>query len=64
MFPEPKSVSGKRLVPSLAVGCLVFAIVGVLGTFAVGTALQPYFAKKNSEAQWAKQAERREAGQR
>lgn len=59
VFPEPKPLSGKRLVPQLAVGCVAFALVGLLGTFLVGKLLAPYFT--GSKDQFARQAEAREA---
>ena len=62
MFPEPTPVSGKRLVPQLAVGCVVFAIVGLFGTFLAarvfGSFLHP------NRAQLAREAAEREAGKR
>ena len=52
-------MSGKRLVPQLAVGCFVFALIGLLGTFVVGNALQPFFKQRSADL--ARQAEAREA---
>ena len=59
MFPEPTPLSGKRLVPRLMVGCVVFAFVGLLGTFA----LAGYFGRflHPDKAQLARQAAEREA---
>ncbi|GEM_PF-3001419 len=62
VFPEPKPLSGKRLVPQLAVGCFVFALIGLLGTFVVGNALQPFFKHRREDL--ARQAEAREAKSR
>ncbi len=45
MFPEPKGVSGKRLVPQLAIGCILFTIFGLLGTYWVATIMTDYFKK-------------------
>ena len=59
MFPEPTPLPGKRLVPQLAVGCFVIAIVGVLGTYLLGNALQPFFKHRREDL--AQQAEAREA---
>lgn len=49
MFPESKPVSGKRLVPSLAIGCVAFALIGLLGTFAMAKLLTPLFHGKAEE---------------
>lgn len=62
MFPEPTPLSGKRLVPQLAVGCVAFAIAGLLGTFLVAKALGPFF--HGDRAKLAQQAAAREAGPR
>lgn len=62
MFPQPTPVSGKRLVPQLAVGCVVFAIVGLLGTFAAARFFGQYL--HGDKAQLARQAAEREAGKR
>jgi hypothetical protein len=59
VFPEGRTRSGKRLVPQLAVGCVLFALIGLFGTFLLANALQPYFKGKRTEL--AKQAEAREA---
>lgn len=58
MFPEPKPLNGKRLVPQLMVGCVVFALIGLLGTFFVANALQPYFKAKAADL--ARKAQDRE----
>jgi hypothetical protein len=42
-------MSGKRLVPGLAVGCVVFAVIGLLGTFGLAKVLKPYFTGKADE---------------
>lgn len=62
MFPEPTPLSGKRLVPQLAAGCVVFALVGLLATYFAGQALLPYF--RGDRDQLAKQAEARETKHR
>lgn len=62
MFPEPTPLSGKRLVPQLAVGCVAFALAGLLGTFLAGRLLAPYFT--GNKDQLAQQAEAREAKRR
>lgn len=62
MFPEPTPLVGKRLVPRLAVGCFVFALVGVLGTLLLGRALTPYFT--GDKAKLAQEAAVREKGGR
>ena len=62
MFPEPTPFSGKRLVPRLAVGCVVFAIVGLLGTILMGRVLTPLF--KGDRDALAREAAAREAGGR
>lgn len=62
VFPEPKPLSGKRLVPQLAVGCVVFAIVGLLGTFLLAKAFSPLLHGTREE--FARQAAEREAGKR
>lgn len=62
MFPEEKSLSGKRLVPQLAVGCVVFALVGLIGTFLIAKAMSPLF--HGSREEFARQAAAREAGTR
>ena len=62
MFPEGKTLSGKRLVPQLAVGCVLFAIVGLLGTFLVAKALGPLF--HGDRVKLAQEAAAREAGKR
>ena len=36
-------------MPQLAVGCFVFALVGLFGTMLVANALQPYFKGKAAE---------------
>lgn len=59
VFPEPRTLPGKRLVPQLAVGCLLLAIVGVLGTYLLGSALQPYF--RGDRDKLVKEVEAREA---
>ena len=59
MFPEPTPLSGKRLVPQLAVGCVVFALFGLLATYFVGQLLLPYFTGDREKL--AHQAEAREA---
>ena len=62
MFPEPKSLSGKRLVPQLAVGCVAFALAGLLGTFLAGRLLAPYFT--GNKDRLAHEAQAREANRR
>ena len=62
MFPEPKPLSGKRLVPQLAAGCVVFALAGLLGTYFAGRLLMPYFT--GNRDQLAQQAQARESGRR
>ena len=62
MIPEGKTYSGKRLVPGLAVGCVVFAIVGLLGTFLLAKLLSPLLP--GSRAEYARQAAEREAKKR
>ena len=49
-------------MPRLAVGCVVFAAVGLLGTLLVGRALVPYFTGDKDKL--AQQAAAREAGRR
>ena len=58
MFPEGKPISGKRLVPQLAIGCVLFAILGLVGTFAVANLLKPFFHGKAEEL--AQKAQARE----
>ncbi|RYG22656.1 hypothetical protein EON82_16430 [bacterium] len=58
MFPEGKPVSGKRLVPQLAVGCVLFAILGLIGTFAIANLMKPFFQGKAEEM--ARKAQMRE----
>ena len=58
MFPDGKPISGKRLVPQLAVGCVLFSIIGLLGTFAIANLLKPYFQGKAEEM--ARKAQMRE----
>jgi hypothetical protein len=62
VFPEGKTFSGKRLVPQMAVGCVVFALVGLLGTFFVANVLKPYFQRDRAEL--VREAEAREAGRK
>ncbi|HWD37597.1 MAG TPA: hypothetical protein VG944_02020 [Fimbriimonas sp.] len=37
-----RSFSGRRLIPQLAVGCVVFTIVGLLGTYLAAEVLTGY----------------------
>ena len=62
MFPEGKPISGKRLVPQLAIGCVLFAILGLLGTFAVANLLKPFFKGKAEEMAAQAQARERSRG--
>lgn len=43
------SIPGKRLLPRLAVGCLVFAAIMGFGTFLLGQMMTPYLKKKNDQ---------------
>lgn len=45
MFPEPKQISGRKLVPQLAVGCVVFSFLGLVGTFFLANLMQSCLAK-------------------
>lgn len=40
-----EGVSGKRLIPALAVGCLIFAVVMGFGTYLVARIATPFFEK-------------------
>ena len=62
VFPEGKTLSGKRLVPQLMVGCVVFAVVGLLGTFFLAKLLSPLL--HGSRTEFARQAQEREAKKR
>ncbi len=62
MFPEGKVFNGKRLVPQLAVGCVVFAIVGLVGTFLLAKWFSPFLHGTREE--YARQAAEREAKKR
>lgn len=62
MFPEGKPLSGKRLVPQLAIGCVLFALVGLLGTFAIANLLKPLFKGKAEELAAKAQARERSKG--
>lgn len=46
---DQSAVSGKRLIPQLAVGCLLFAALLGFGTYFLGKLTTPYFIKKNEE---------------
>ena len=43
------SISGKRLLPGLAVGCLVFAAAMGFGVFFIAQVWTPYLKQKNAE---------------
>jgi hypothetical protein len=45
VFPEERPVEGRRLVPQLAIGCIVFTLLGLLGTYWVANASQGFLAK-------------------
>jgi hypothetical protein len=45
VFPEPRPIQGKRLVPQLAVGCFLFTLLGLLGTYLAAKPLQGFLAK-------------------
>jgi hypothetical protein len=43
--PDDKGISGKRLVPQLAVGCILFTVFGLLATYWVASAMTDYLKK-------------------
>jgi hypothetical protein len=48
-FAPDKTISGKRLLPGLVVGCLLFSVIMGFGTYFVAQAVTPYLKKKNSD---------------
>lgn len=42
-------IPGKKLVPRLAVGCLVFAAVMGFGTFFIAQWISPFLKKRNDQ---------------
>ena len=52
-----ETVEGKRLVPQLAVGCIVFAIVMGVITVAFAKMTTPYFEKLSRDARAKVQAQ-------
>jgi hypothetical protein len=62
VFPEGKPIPGKRLVPRLAIGCVLFALLGLLGTFAIANLLKPFFQGKAEELAAKAQARERSKG--
>jgi len=46
---DSTSIAGKKLVPRLAVGCLIFAAVMGFGTFFLAQMMSPYLKKRNDQ---------------
>ncbi|AIE85407.1 hypothetical protein [Fimbriimonas ginsengisoli] len=46
---SPPPISGKRFVPQLAVGCLLFAAIMGFGTYFLAQLMTPGLKKKNAE---------------
>lgn len=44
-----RPIPGKRLLPQLAVGCLLFAALMGYGTYALANLATPYLKKRNEE---------------
>jgi hypothetical protein len=51
MSPEGTEVSGKKLLPMLTVGCLIFTVVMFAGTFLFAKLTTPYFEKRAKQMQ-------------
>ena len=51
--PSPE-VSGKKLVPALAIGCLLFALFMGFGTWGFAKLTTPYFIKMEKDREAAK----------
>jgi len=58
-----KYVSGKRFLPVLGVGCLLFAAVMGFGTYSCANVMTPWLKKRNAEAQQRAKAEQQKSGQ-
>jgi hypothetical protein len=37
VFPEVPEISGRKLVPQLAIGCFLFTLLGLLATYVIAT---------------------------
>lgn len=46
MEGNDQGISGKKFLPLFGVGLIVFMIVGILVTWAIGRALMPYYEKQ------------------
>jgi len=42
VYPDDRGVSGKKLVPQLSIGCVLFTIVGLLLTYGIGSIMIKY----------------------
>lgn len=49
MFPEERGISGKKLVPIMFIGFLLFTIFGLLGTYGLGKLVAPWLRKGDTE---------------
>ena len=50
LHPPVPEISGKKLLPILAVGCLIFIAIGFGGTFLIAKLSAPFFAHNYEEA--------------
>lgn len=46
---DNSSVPGKKLLPRLAVGCLLFAAIMGFGTYLIAKAMTPWLEKRNAD---------------
>ncbi len=55
-FVPTEEISGKKLIPALAIGCLLFGVIMLLGTWGAAKLTTPMFLKmeKDREAALAK----------
>ena len=42
MYQDDRQISGKKLIPRLSVGCIVFTVVGLLGTWGIAQVMTAY----------------------
>jgi hypothetical protein len=42
VYQDDRQISGKKLIPRLSVGCIVFTVVGLLGTWGIAQVMTAY----------------------